>query len=154
MWAEVLEYSNPTGACKDNVKSRYRTYLHQLIDTSQLPRNEGNSIYISECGLYSWLAASKQEKARPFQDYLFEDLLPRLRKEIFDQQGLLNSELQLQQKVTSFIRKYYPSALLVAPMGELQDTSQKRIHAWSCGFRGGLPDLILCNHHKDYSGSP
>ena len=150
--AEMLEYSNPTGACKDNVKQKYRKYLHQLIDTSQLARNEGNSVYIAECGLYNWLAVSKQEKAQPFQDYLYEDLLPKLRKEIFNQQAILTSELQLHTKVVSFIRKFYPDALLVAPLGELQDTSEKRILAWQCGYRAGLPDLVLCSHHKEFSG--
>ena len=77
--AEMMEYSNPTQACKDNVKAMYKKHLHELTDTSQHPRSEGNNIYISEYGLYAWISTCKQEKAPPFQDYMFEELLPELR---------------------------------------------------------------------------
>ena len=150
--ADMLEYSNPTEACRDNVKPKYRKFLHELTDTSKCQRNEGNSIYISEYGLYSWLATSKQEKAQPFQDYLYEELLPRLRKDIWQQQASLTSELQLHHKVVSFLRKYQPQAIVIAGLGELQCTSEKRLYAWRCGYRSGQPDLVVCNHHRDFSG--
>jgi len=37
-------------------------------------------------------------------------------------------------------------------MGELQDTSKKRCDAYSKGFKGGVPDLMVMNHHKVYNG--
>ena len=36
-------------------------------------------------------------------------------------------------------------------MGELQDSSEKRHRAWKLGYAGGMPDLLILNHHVHYS---
>ena len=149
--AEKLDYTNPNQAVKDHVKPKYKKYLHELIDTSRLSRNEGNMIYISEYGLYFWLGTSKSEKAVPFQDFLFERVVPQLRQQMFQDQDSMTKEIQLHHKVVSFIRKYHPTALLVAGLGELQSTESLRLFSWRSGYRAGQPDLIICNHHKHHS---
>ena len=55
-------------------------------------------------------------------------------------------------KVVHFIRRFYPSALLVAGLGELQDTPKKRFESYHKGYVGGCPDIILLNHHKKFDG--
>ena len=149
---EALEYANTRNACKTCVKDKYKKPHHQLIESREMISNERNAIYISESGLYQWLATSEKPKAEEFQDWLFEDALPKLRRQIFQEQLGIDNEAQLHYKVIAFIRKYYPEALLIAALGELQDSSEKRIDAWKRGFRAGTPDIIICNHHKDYSG--
>ena len=150
--AEMLQYANTKNACKNNVKAKYRRPLHEIIDASQLPPNERNSIYISEPGLLQWAARSEQPKAQPFQDWLYEECLPKLRSSLFQQQIGFKSEADLHCKVVSFIKKYYPHALLSAGLGELQDSSEKRLDAWRKGYRKGTPDVTIHNHHVRYSG--
>ena len=149
---EALDYANTRNACKTCVKDKYRKPLHQLIEARGMTPNERNAIYISESGLYQWLATSGRPKAEEFQDWLFEEALPKLRRQIFKDQLGIDNETQLHYKVVAFIRKYYPGALLIAGLGELQTTSDKRIDAWKKGYAAGQPDIIICNHHKDYSG--
>jgi len=37
-------------------------------------------------------------------------------------------------------------------LGELQNTSQKRIDAFNSGYIKGSPDLVIMNLHKKYNG--
>ena len=101
----MLEYTNPADAYNSNVKPKYRKRLHEIIDTSHLPRNECNSIYISEPGLLQWAATSNKPKAEPFQDWLYERCLPRLRSTIFQQQIGFKNEADLHCKIVSFTKK-------------------------------------------------
>ena len=42
----------------------------------------------------------------------------------------IENETDLHCKVVHLIRNYYPKALIVARLGENQDTPSKRIHSW------------------------
>ncbi len=42
--------------------------------------------------------------------------------------------------------------MLVAGLGENQDTEEKRIDSWKKGYQKGQPDLMILNYHKDYQG--
>ena len=64
----------------------------------------------------------------------------------------LMNERDLHFKVIDFVRKYYPHALLYAGLGELQDTSNKRIYAYRSGYISGQSDIIINNLHKTYNG--
>lgn len=55
-------------------------------------------------------------------------------------------------KVVQYIRRFYPDALITAGLGELQDTSNKRIKSYRKGYQGGQPDIIIANQHKHYDG--
>ena len=48
------------------------------------------------------------------------------------------------------IRKYYPDTLLVAGLGENQDTNDKRLDSYKKGYMRGQPDLMVLDYHKDY----
>jgi prophage antirepressor-like protein len=151
---ETLEYTNPTKACRVNVKDKYQKRLSQITNPNELDQWERNSIYISEPGLWQWLGSSKQAKAEPFQNWLWEKLLPALRKNMVlqAQHAGLRNETDLHYRVVAFIKSYYPDALLTAGLGELQNTSQKRIDSYKKGYRKGSPDLIIHNHHARWSG--
>ena len=62
------------------------------------------------------------------------------------------NETDLHYKVVHFVRKYFPEAVMVAGLGELQDSSPKRIDAWSKGYVSGQPDLMLLNRTRSFSG--
>ena len=103
---ETLGYVKTSHACKNCVKDKYKKPLHELIDTSKMTPNERNAIYISESGLYQWLATSEKPKAEEFQEWLYEEALPRLRRQIFQEKLGLKNEMQLHYKIVAFIRKY------------------------------------------------
>ena len=56
------------------------------------------------------------------------------------------------QKVVQYTKRFYPDALIIAGLGELQDTSCKRIQSWKKGYQKGQPDIIISNLHKYYNG--
>ena len=64
----------------------------------------------------------------------------------------IENETDLHVKVVSFLKKRYPHSLLVASLGENQDSSCKRIDSYKKGYLRGSPDLIINNLHKHYTG--
>ena len=64
----------------------------------------------------------------------------------------IENEFGLHTKVVEYIRRFYPESIIVATLGENQDTSTKRINSWKIGYQKGQPDLIIMNFHKDFAG--
>ena len=50
----------------------------------------------------------------------------------------IENEFDLHSKVVEYIRRFYPNALLVANLGELQDTKSKRINSYKKGYQKSL----------------
>ena len=63
---------------------------------------------------------------------------------------MISNETDLLYKVEDLIRKYYPDSILVAGLGENQDTEDKRLDWYKKGYARGQPDLLVLNYHKDY----
>ena len=64
----------------------------------------------------------------------------------------IENETDLHCKVVQYIRRFYPDAIIIAGLGENQDTSTKRINSWKKGYIKGQPDIIIMNEHKEYNG--
>ena len=64
----------------------------------------------------------------------------------------LETEKDLHYKVVDFIRTWYPEAIVIAGLGEMQDGTWKRIDGWRKGYTKGQPDLILLNKSGPYIG--
>lgn len=64
----------------------------------------------------------------------------------------IENEHDLQCRVVSFIRTYYPDALFSSNQGELQDTPAKRIDAKCMGYLAGSPDLEIKECSKGFIG--
>ena len=117
-------------------------------------------VFINESGLYSLIINSKLESAKKFKRWVTSEILPSIRKQGFYKKFnspnrlvfKIEDEYDLHIKVVQFIRRFYPDALIIAGLGELQDTSHKRIQAWKKGYQKGQPDIIINNHHKYYNG--
>lgn len=61
-------------------------------------------------------------------------------------------EYDLHTKVVDYIRNCYPTALITASLGELQDTPSKRIESYKKGYLKGQPDIIISELHKRCNG--
>ena len=110
---------------------------------------------INESGFYSLVLSSKLETAKKFKQWVTSQVLPSIRKygqyKLFDKPDnnmlLISNETQLHYKVVDLIRKYYPESLLVAGLGENQDTSDKRLDSYKKGYMRGQPDLIILDYN-------
>ena len=64
----------------------------------------------------------------------------------------IENEMDLHTKVVPSLKKRFPHSLLVASLGENQDSPYKRIDSYRKGYLHGSPDLIVLNLHKHYNG--
>ena len=118
------------------------------------------SFFINESGFYSLVLSSKLETAKKFKHWVTSQVLPSIRKfgyyKLFDNPNNKmfknENETDLHYKVVDLIRNYYPDSILVAGLGENQDTEDKRLDSYKKGYMRGQPDLMLLDYHKDYKG--
>ncbi len=71
--AKALGYANPSKAVQDNVAGKY----NQQLD---LGRPGKKPVFVNEPGLYQLIMRSSLASAEKFQDWVFEDVLPSIRK--------------------------------------------------------------------------
>ena len=123
-------------------------------------KNGSMCTYINESGFYSLVLSSKLETAKKFKRWITSEVLPSIRKygqyKLFDspwnKMVMISNERDLHYKVVQLIRNYYPDSILVAGLGENQDTEDKRLDSYKKGYQRGTPDLMILNYHKDYKG--
>ena len=116
--------------------------------------------FINEPGFYELVFSSKLESAKKFRQWVFTTVLPSIRKygqyKIFDSPWnkmiMIGNETDLHYKVVQLIRNYYPDSILVAGLGENQDTEDKRLDSYKKGYQRGQPDLMILDYHKDFKG--
>ncbi len=143
--ATYLGYQNTVDAIQRHVDDKYKTLLCNIETTSYsvktaLAASSKSPIYIKEFGLYQLVFASKKPEAKLFTEWVVEDVIPSIRKTgkysipLIENQISLMNERDLHFKVIDFIRTYYPHCLLYAGLGEIQDTSNKRIYAYRSGY--------------------
>jgi prophage antirepressor-like protein len=163
--ANMLGYKKPSNAVKQHVREKHRLKVRDLKNPDLGLSVKGlkeATVLISEPGLYSLIMHSKLESAEEFQDYVYETILPSIRKTgkyELEQEPIrkrltfkIENEYDLHTKLVNFIQNYYPNALIVATLGENQDTVDKRIKSKKCGYAKGSPDLIINNLHKKFRG--
>ena len=166
--ATILKYTNQRKAIRDHVDPEDKRKLSELMpeskrnDSFRLKGNEGNSLYLSESGLYSLVLRSKLESAKEFKRWVTSQVLPSIRKTgryvhcmNHKYSNMLTfkieNETDLHVKVVSFLKKRYPYSLFTVTLGENQDTAFKRINSFKKGYLRGSPDLIINNLHKHYT---
>ena len=116
--------------------------------------------YINESGFYSLDLSSKLETAKKFKRWITSEVLPSIRKygqyKLFDSPWnkmiMISNERDLHYKIVQLIRNYYPDSILVAGLGENQDTEDKRLDSYKKGYQRGTPDLMVLNYHNYYKG--
>ena len=182
--ATILRYKNTMKSIRDHVDPEDKRKLSELgsktkqnetdplkfkqnesfwLKTGPLKRNEGNTIYINESGLYSLILRSQLESARAFKRWVTKDVLPSIRKTGRYDYCInhkytnmltfkIENETDLHVKVVSFLKTRYPHSLFTITSGKNQNTSIKRIESHRKGYLRGSPDLIINNLHKHYTG--
>ena len=165
--AKILGYKDTSKAIRQHISIENKiTRLEQQNSCPGKTPGQQKDIrgkyytFINEAGFYELVFSSKLELAKKFRQWVFNTVLPSIRKfgqfKMFDnpcnKMILISNEKELHHKVVQLIRKYYPDAILVAAMGENQDSDEKRINSWKCGYQRGTPDLMILDFHRDYKG--
>ena len=123
-------------------------------------KNGSMCTFINESGFYSLVLSSKLETTKKFKRWITSEVLPSVRKygqyKLFDSPWnkmiMISNERDLHYKVVQLIRNYYPDSILVAGLGENQDTEDKRLDSYKKGYQRGTPDLMVLNYHNYYKG--
>ena len=172
--ANALGYENPGKAIRIHVDSDDKMPIDELLMVSKggpksgLPSEtnyQRSAIYINESGLYTLMFTSKLESAKIFMKWVTSEVLPFIRKTGSYVMPIdvghkfnnaltfrIENETDLHVKVVSSLKKRFPYSIFVAPLGENQDTSIKRIASFNKGYIKGTPDLIINNLHRYYTG--
>ena len=163
--AESLGYANPKKAIRDHVWKKNRTTVGELKKGNEsFPFLGGHpdTVFLYEPGLYQLVCSSRLPIAETFQDWVFRDILPSIRKtgsyelpkpkSLCGKQLKLHNETDLHYAVIRYILIYHPDALIIAGLGEYQDTVQRRSDAYRKGYLGGQPDILITNPMNGYTG--
>ena len=169
----ALGYANGSQAVRVHVNKDYVKTLAELSGniptvlypiendrnpTTAIPtKHEGfkSPLYICQYGVYQLIMHSKKPEALRFHRWVVEEVLPEIQKTgryvRYEQMSLMN-ETDLHYKVVDFTRKHFPESILIAGLGELQDTEEKRIAAKRKGYTKGQPDILILNKTRYYGG--
>ena len=175
--AQILGYSNVRKAIWNHVDSEDKKQLftyHTSVPKTGTVAKSHTSVhktgtvapsgsmctYINESGFYSLVLSSKLETAKKFKHWITSQVLPSIRKygyyKMFDNPNnkmfKIENETDLHYKVVQLIRNYYPDSILVAGLGENQDTEEKRLDSYKKGYQRGQPDLMILDYHREYKG--
>ena len=160
---DILGYSKNRDALSKHVENEDKKQIccrPQNVDANKSDVRGKYFTFINESGFYSLVLSSKLESAKKFKRWITSEVLPSIRKygqyKMFDapwnKMIMISNEKELNYKVVQLIRNYYPDAILVAGLGENQDTEEKRLDSWKKGYQRGQPDLMILDYHKDYNG--
>ena len=165
--ARILGYSDTDDAVRRHVSTENKMIhlIHPKCCPGKTPGQQNDTrgkyyTFINEPGFYELVFSSKLEFAKRFRQWVFTTVLPSIRKygqyKLFDSPWnkmiMIGNETDLQYKVVSLIRKYYPDSILVAGLGENQDTDEKRLDSYKKGYMKGRPYLMVLDYHKDHKG--
>ena len=129
---KILRYIHTDQALRKHIDSENRK-SHPVETKGQVRW----STFINESGFYSLVSSSKLETAKKFKHCVTSQVLPSIRKygqyKLFDNPNNLNmfkieNETDLQCKEVQYIRRFYPEAIIIAGLGENQDTPKKLIN--------------------------
>ena len=165
--ADILGYKDTNQAIRKNVstENKITRFIQPKCSPVSQTGHQNNTrgkycTLINEPGFYELVFGSKLELAKKFRQWVFTTVLPSIRKygqyKLFDSPWnkmiMISNERDLHYKVVRLIRNYYPDSLLVAGLGENQDTEDKRLDSYKKGYQRGTPDLMILDYHKDYKG--
>ena len=165
--AQILGYKDTVNALKQHVsvENKMIQFIRLNCCGGETPPQQNDTrgkwcTFINEPGFYELVFNSKLEVAKRFRQWVFTTALPSIRKygqyKLFDSPWnkmiMIGNETDLHYKEVDLIRRYYPDSILVAGLGENQDTEDKRLDSYKKGYMRGQPDLMVLDYHKDYKG--
>jgi prophage antirepressor-like protein len=138
----ILEYKDVKDALQNHVKPKYKKDLKTIVDELEgvSPSNSittissiepsyhaGKAVYINEPGLYALIMKSRTSFAETFQDFVYEQILPSIRK-----RGRFQLEQQLAvkddkiDKLTALVKQMdIRTQELLARTGEIVDQNNE-----------------------------
>lgn len=119
--AEILGYTNPHKAVRDHTKERGVT-IRSVID--KLGRKQ-NKKFIDEGNLYRLITRSKLPQADEFEEWVFEDVLPSIRKHgLYATDNVIEQTLRDPDYIINVLTEYKKekehNLLLQQQVGELK----------------------------------
>lgn len=164
--ALMLEYKDTKKAIEDHVDKEDIKMWSEMKGDCAHPLSEMHPFtkFINESGVYALIFSSKKPIAKKFKHWVTAEVLPSIRKtgkyehEYKTPKPMLTyrmeTENDIHNKVVNFIRQQQEEKelLYTSTLGELQDTTDKRIEAWKKGYTKGIPDFILFNPSDKYKG--
>ena len=161
--AAIVGYSNSRKALKDHVSEAHKQLIcwgNDSLNQQNIDNRNKWCTSIDEAGFYELVFSSKLPAAKKFRDWVLSTVLPSIRKysqyKLFDSPWnkmiMIGNETALHCKGVNLIRRYYPDSILVAGLGENQDTDDKLLDSYKKGYMRGQPDLMVLDYHKDYKG--
>lgn len=119
--AEVLGYTNPHKAVRDHTKERGVT-IRSVIDS--LGRYQDKK-FIDEGNLYRLITKSKLPQAEQFEEWVFEDVLPSIRKHgLYATDNVIEQTIQNPDYIINILMEYKQekenNLLLKQEIGELK----------------------------------
>ena len=135
IWFEGKEFLNFIGykdhndAINRHIKDKYKKNLSEFFNSGEtpelkknLPGNQKSKIYICEYGIFQLLATSKLNNPiiQKFQDILFEEILPSIRKtgSYNVNQNIASSSNQLIPIRTAPVRSFYDDHMITPFIGK------------------------------------
>ena len=101
--AEILGYTNPRKAIRDHTKERGVT-IRSVIDS--LGRNQDKK-FIDEGNLYRLITRSKLPQVDEFEEWVFEDVLPSIRKHgIYATDNVIEQTLRDPDYIINVLTEY------------------------------------------------
>ncbi|EMM1600816.1 TPA: phage antirepressor [Staphylococcus aureus] len=101
--AETLGYTNPRKAIRDHAKERGVT-IRSVIDS--LGRNQ-NKKFIDEGNLYRLISRSKLPQAEQFEEWVFDEVLPAIRKHgIYATDNVIEQTLKDPDYIITVLTEY------------------------------------------------
>ncbi|WP_049394958.1 phage antirepressor [Staphylococcus haemolyticus] len=101
--AEILGYTNPRKAIRDHTKERGVT-IRSVIDS--LGRNQDKK-FIDEGNLYRLITRSKLPQADEFEEWVFEDVLPSIRKHgLYATDNVIENTLNNPDYIINILTEY------------------------------------------------
>jgi prophage antirepressor-like protein len=163
--AKSLGYKRPRKAVLDHVWGKNKVILDGLGGNPKmglLPKCHPDTVFLKEPWVYQLIFKSKLPTAGDFQQWVFEKVLPSIRKTgtytvpepkpLEGMQIRLLNETDLHYKVVEYIHAYYSNALIIAGLGEFQTSPALRKDGHHKGYTGGQPDIIVVNPVNGYAG--
>lgn len=78
--AAALGYARPKKAVHDHVKSKHKRCLQKVLPCSIFGYHQGKEMYMNEPGLYKLIAKCSMPAAEVFEDWVYGEVLPAIRK--------------------------------------------------------------------------
>jgi len=161
--ASLLGYKSPANAIQRHVQLEDKVTIEKLEGVRNIHASKIDplTIFINESGLYSLILSSKLPQAKEFKKWITTEVLPSIRKTgkyVVDKPVKKNlvlnieKEADLQKAVVNYLRRKYPTVYFTASLGELQDTTHKRIKSYQMGYQKGTPDLLIFHKNKLFGG--